>query len=468
MTAAALNRTNTVLDKIVASKPAHIEALAEHYGELLNTRAAPSTRSLFDALNQTNAGFILECKKASPSKGLIRAEFNPVAIARSYQTYAAAISVLTDEQFFQGQFEYLKQVAAAVSVPVLCKDFIIDARQLRLARHLGADAALLMLSVLPDALYLELAAEAQILGLDILTEVSNREEMHRAIALGAKIIGINNRDLRDLSVDLTTTEALAPLVPNGTLLISESGIYHHQQVRQLSPLVNGFLVGSSLTEQANIDLACRQLIYGNNKVCGLTRVEDAQAVAAAGSRYGGLIFADKSPRKVNLEQARQLVDGSNLDFVGVFVDAEPSTVIYVANQLQLHAVQLHGSEDDEYIDQLRPHLHSQIWKAVKPDRSNLVTSADRLLFDSAQAGQFGGTGQPFDWSTLPAERQQILLAGGLGPDNIDAAIAVGCFGLDLNSGVEQAPGVKDPHKLALCFEALRAFGRNHTATGTNN
>lgn len=452
--------TDTVLDKIVATKASHIDELAQRYGDLLDSRAEPSDRSLFDALSQPNAGFILECKKASPSKGLIRADFDPVAIGNVYNNYAAGISVLTDEQFFQGDFEYMKAVRQAVTVPVLCKDFIIDPRQLRLARNLGADAALLMLSVLSDDLYQQLAAEAKLLGLDILTEVSNEAEMVRAIALDADIIGINNRDLRDLSVDLATTAKLAPMVPAGKVVISESGIYNNAQVRELAQLVNGFLVGSSLTEQQDIDLACRGLIFGNNKVCGLTRSDDVKVVAASGALYGGLIFAEKSPRRVSLSQARELTEAASLNFVGVFANQPIQEVAYVANSLNLHAVQLHGNETAADVERLRQSVNCQIWKAVKPDNSNRVSNADRLLYDSAKAGQFGGTGEVFDWSLLGDDRNDAMLAGGIGPENIDAAIEAGCYGLDLNSALEDAPGQKNHNKLRHCFDALRRYGKN--------
>lgn len=458
MSVAGIKHTDTVLDKIVATKAAHIAALAERYGDRLDTRAAPSERSLFDALKSGPTGFILECKKASPSKGLIREDFDPVAIGRIYDRYAAAISVLTDERFFQGDFEYLRAVREAVSVPVLCKDFIIDARQLRLARHLGADAALLMLSVLDDDLYRELAAEADALGLDVLTEVSNEPEMARAIALGARIIGINNRDLRDLSIDLATTERLAGQVPADRVVISESGIHTHAQVRRLAPHAKAFLVGSSLTEQADIDLACRHLIYGPVKVCGLTRPQDAQAVAQAGASYGGLIFAPKSPRCVTLEQARRVRDAAPLRFVGVFVDDTPERVAAIADALALHAVQLHGSENDAYVAELRQRLtHTRIWKAVRPDGSNAVSNADRLLYDSANGGQFGGTGQTFDWGRIGADRADAMLAGGLGPDNIHEAANAGFYGLDLNSGVEDAPGIKNNDKIKTCLAAVRQY-----------
>ncbi|MBY6017228.1 bifunctional indole-3-glycerol-phosphate synthase TrpC/phosphoribosylanthranilate isomerase TrpF [Halomonas denitrificans] len=458
MSLAGIKHTDTVLDRIVATKPAQIEALTARYGDLLERRAPPSQRSLFDALKQGPTGFILECKKASPSKGLIRADFDPVAIARIYNHYAAAISVLTDEQFFQGDFEYLRAVCQNVDVPVLCKDFIVDVRQLRLARHLGADAALLMLSVLDNTLYQTLAEEAGALGLDVLTEVSNQEEMDRAIALNARIIGINNRDLRDLSIDLATTERLAGQVPKDRVVISESGIYRHDQVRRLAPHADAFLVGSSLTEQANIDLACRRLIYGPTKVCGLTRPDDARAAAEAGASYGGLIFAAKSPRCVSLEQAQQVRQAADLDYVGVFVNEDPARVAAVAEHLGLHAVQLHGGEDDAYIDDLRPRLSgTAIWKAVKPDGSNAVSNADRLLFDSAKGSQFGGTGCVFDWASVGSERADAMLAGGLGPDNVADAARAGFYGLDINSGVEDAPGIKNADKIRTSLTAVRQY-----------
>lgn len=195
-----------------------------------------SERDFYQALSGDNTVFILECKKASPSKGLIREAFDLDYIVSVYGDYANAISVLTDEKYFQGRFEFLPQVRAQVTQPVLCKDFMVDPYQVYLARHYQADAILLMLSVLNDDQYRELAAVAHDLGMGVLTEVSNEQELERAIALQAKVIGINNRNLRDLTTDLNRTKQLAPLIPQGTIIISESGIYTHQQVRDLANL----------------------------------------------------------------------------------------------------------------------------------------------------------------------------------------------------------------------------------------
>ena len=478
-----------VLTRIVDTKAAHIAALKLRFPPE-SLRPKMSDRSLFDALNAPNAGFILECKKASPSKGLIRDVFDVGAIADVYAKYAAGISVLTDEQFFQGDMDYIPKVRARVTQPILCKDFFVDEYQVQLAAHQGADAILLMLSILDDSEYERLSSEAKKYQLDTLTEVSNEEELTRALRLNAPIIGINNRNLRDLSTDLATTEALAPHIPSDRIVISESGIYSADQVKRLSPLVNGFLVGSSIMAEADIDLACRKLIFGHNKVCGLTRVEDIKAVAKAGAVYGGLIFAPKSPRALSLEAATALVNDYRADqaqvdchpkmqFVGVFVDAPTETMLTAAVQLQLSALQLHGNETELEIAELRAGLNklnltTQIWKAVAVSadvasdagftKITVPKGADRYLYDSkvqtSTHEQFGGTGTHFDWqSTMPHidHKEAALLAGGLTPDNAFAANQQGFFGLDFNSGLEQAPGIKDASKITAAFNALRRY-----------
>lgn len=458
----------TVLGKIVADKQLWIAARKESQPlASFQSGLTPSDRDFEAALSQGKTAFILECKKASPSKGLIRDDFDPAAIARIYGHHASAISVLTDEKYFQGNFEFLPQVRAQVHVPVLCKDFIIDPYQIYLARHYQADAILLMLSVLTDAAYQQLAAVARELKLGILTEVSNEEELERAITLGAKVVGINNRDLRDLSIDLNRTKQLAHQLPADRIVISESGIYSHTQVKDLSHHANGFLVGSSLMSQDDIELACRQLILGQNKVCGLTRAEDAAAAYQAGAVYGGLIFVGKSPRYMDLPMAQAVMAGAPLRYVGVFQNAKPETILLTVSKLGLAAVQLHGEEDDAYIAALRSELpaNCQIWKAIAisqtlPQESidRVGPLVDRILLDSMVGNQSGGTGQSFDWQLLaPLDKSKLLLAGGIGPNNAQAASQAGCLGLDLNSGVEAAPGIKDADKLRQAFAALRAY-----------
>lgn len=459
-----------ILEKIVNDKRVTVEQLKKDRPlESFINELVPTQKSMYDALTRTErkpyAGFILECKKASPSKGLIRSDFDVKSICQTYDKYAAAISVLTDEKYFQGTFEYLKIVTDTVKCPVLNKDFFIDPYQVYLARYYGADAILLMLSVLSDEEYKTLAEVAERYNLSILTEISTEEEKQRAIALGAKLIGINNRNLRDLSTDIARTFDFAPTIPSDRIVISESGIYTNDQVRELAPAVDGFLVGSSLMAEDDIDLACRKLIYGNNKVCGLTTSEHAQAAADSGAYFGGLIFAEKSPRCVTAEQAKNIVNqSSSLKYVGVFVNHKRQDIAKLAHDLNLYAVQLHGDEDQSYIDNLKTQLPEkcQIWKAiaVENELTDFSVSANHYVLD----GKNAGSGQVFSWQTLADSEQnlsQCFLAGGLKAENINEAVnqltAHDLFGLDLNSGVESSPGIKCREKLQNVFAQIRNY-----------
>lgn len=451
----------TVLTKIVQDKKQWIEARKQQQPLThILAHIQPSDREFYRALRQDRTVFILECKKASPSKGLIRADFDVAEIAKTYRPYASVISVLTDETFFQGQFEFIATVREHAPQPVLCKDFIIDPYQVYLARYYQADAILLMLSVLDDETYLTLSSLAQSLNMGILTEVSTEEELDRAIMLNAPVIGINNRNLRDLSISLSRTREFAPKIPADRVIISESGIHSHAQVRELSPFVDGFLVGSALMSERDIATAVRRLMFGDNKVCGLT---DAAAVKAAydnGAVYGGLIFAPDSPRAVTFDQAKSLMSIAPLNWVGVFRDATHDEIIQIANSLNLDAVQLHGARDND-LSTLRQHLAPtcQIWLAVAADQvqfAALPAHANRYVLDNGR----GGTGKTFDWYKLQhsaIDLNQAMLAGGIHIGNIDAALAVGCMGVDLNSGVENAPGQKCPAKIQAIFSHIRQY-----------
>uniref|UniRef100_A0A486XV18 Multifunctional fusion protein n=1 Tax=Rheinheimera sp. BAL341 TaxID=1708203 RepID=A0A486XV18_9GAMM len=453
-----------VLAKIVAHKHAEV-ALLKQQQPLASfiDAVAPSQLNFLAALKQQGPRFILECKKASPSKGLIRSNFNLEELAQVYGQYADCISVLTDEQFFQGKYDYLRTMRGLVDKPLLHKDFIIDSYQIYLGRHCGADAVLLMLSVLDDDTYRTLAATAAELNMTVLTEVSNEEETLRAVALNAELIGINNRDLRDLSTNLDTSFQLAKLVPKDRTLVSESGIYTNQQVRHLAQVADAFLVGSSLMAQADLAAATRKLVLGEHKVCGLTRAEDAAAAFAGGAYYGGLIFYPPSPRAVSASQAASVQQGAALRYVGVFVNAALADVAELAHNLTLAAVQLHGDEDDRYISALKPLLPQgcQIWKAyrIRDHLPAFSALADRILLDAYHPTQHGGSGLCFDWQllkTLPSS-QTVMLAGGLNHENCIVAAKLPVAGLDFNSGLESAPGIKDAAKIRSAFTLLREF-----------
>jgi indole-3-glycerol phosphate synthase/phosphoribosylanthranilate isomerase len=450
----------TVLAKIVADKAIWVEARKQQQPlASFQNDVVPSERHFYDALAGARTAFILECKKASPSKGLIREDFDPATIAGVYKHYASAISVLCDEKYFQGSFDFLPIVSQVAPQPILCKDFTIDPYQIYLARYYQADACLLMLSVLDDDQYRQLAAVAHSLNMGVLTEVSNEEELERAIALKAKVVGINNRDLRDMSIDLNRTRQLAPRLGPDVTVISESGIHTYAEVRELSHFANGFLIGSALMEQQDLNAAVKRVLLGENKVCGLTRPQDAQAAYDAGAIYGGLIFVASSPRAVDDQQAQTVIDAAPLSYVGVFRNAPIEEIAARAVKLKLAAVQLHGSEDQTYIDALRAALPEQvqIWKALSvsdtlPPRN--LNHVARYVFDNGQ----GGSGQRFDWSLLQGQDlRNVMLAGGLSADNCVEAAKSGCAGLDFNSGVESQPGIKEASLVAAVFQTLRAY-----------
>lgn len=454
----------TVLDGILARTRADVaRRRRQQPRQLQDARRLAPTRGLRAAIARPGLRFILEVKQRSPSAGVLRADFDPVQVAHAYQPVADAISVLTDQPFFHGSFDHLRRVREAVRQPILCKDFIVDPFQVLEARVAGADAILLMLSVLDDAGFRECAALAARLDLDVLAEVHDEEELERALRLDAPAIGINNRNLRTMAVDLDTTRRLAPLVPADRVLVSESGYRSREDVDRVAPQVRAFLVGSALVGAPHVGRAARSLAHGAVKVCGLTREEDARAAYDGGATYGGLVFAPESPRRVTQERAAALVGAAPLAWCGVFVNQEAGAVAEIATALGLHAVQLHGDEDRRYLARLRRVLPEscEIWKAVAV-RDAIPTpeafGADRLLLDGYHPEQRGGTGRRFDWRLLAGvtDRSRFVLAGGLDAGNIRQAHNQGCGLLDVGSGVESSPGVKDVGRLQALFAALRS------------
>ncbi|HEX8233400.1 MAG TPA: bifunctional indole-3-glycerol-phosphate synthase TrpC/phosphoribosylanthranilate isomerase TrpF [Caulobacteraceae bacterium] len=456
-----------VLGRIVADKRQQVAARrAALPFEAVRRRAAPTRRSFKAALARPGARFVLEVKRASPSKGALRPDLDTKAVARAYRGVADAVSVLTDGPYFGGSFEDLAAVRRETEAPVLCKDFVLSPYQVAEARMHGADATLLMLSVLDDAEALACLEEAQRLGMDCLVEVHTREELERALRLPAEVIGINNRDLRTLKIDLEVTERLAPLVPPGRTVVSESGIETRADVQRLAQVADAFLVGSSLMQQPDIGQAARALVFGRAKVCGLTRAEDVAAAREAGAAFGGLIFVEESLRALGIPQAEALANAADgLGLVGVFRDAPAEAVAETAERLGLKAVQLHGAEDVAYIARLRRRLPEgvEVWSvsgvadAVHP----AAEGADRTVFDTSRGGRSGGTGEAFDWEKVRGrpELRSGLLAGGLNTGNVAAAQALGPWAVDVSSGVEAAPGVKDSAKLEALFAAMRGPAR---------
>ena len=458
-----------VLGEIVRRKREDVAARLAGVGLAdLAARAEPTRRSLSAALARPGARFVMEVKRASPSGGAIRAGADPAAIAKAYSGAADAISVLTDAPYFGGSLEDLRAVRRVFDGPILAKDFVVDPRQVPEARLHGADAVLVMLSVLDDSDAEAVMDEARRLGMDVLVEAHDEDEVRRAVALGARIVGINNRDLKTLEVDLAVTERLAPLVPADRLLVAESGISSRSDIERLARRVDAFLVGSSLMRAEDPCLAARALAVGRVKVCGLTNPEDAEMAAAHGASFAGLVMVPETPRALDLRRAEPVAAAAaaaGLRVVGVFRNEKLMQVAQGASALGLDAIQLHGSEDAAYIRALRRLLpeRTEIWAlgAVADEVPPPRPGSDRTLFDTSVGGRSGGTGVAFDWSRVKGrpELDRGILAGGLTPANARAAAAVGAFALDVSSGVEAAPGRKDAGRMQAFFGALRAAKR---------
>lgn len=427
-----------------------------------------SDRDLAAALRRPGTGFLLEHKRRSPSAGTLREASDALAVAQSYAPFADAISVLTDESFFGGSLDDLRRVREAVDVPVLRKDFVLEPYQVVEARAAGADAVLLMLSVLDQDCWRACAAAAAEWGMATVTEVHTAAELERALALEAPVIGINNRDLRTLRVDLGVIERLAPRVPADRVVVAESGIRTHADLVRLRGHADAFLVGTSLMREHCLDDAVRRLIFGEVKVCGLSDAAGALAAWHAGATWGGLVFADGSPRRIDVASAHGVRSAAALRWVGVFVNERTERVAEIASELRLAAVQLHGEETADHVSALRGALPEdcEVWKAVRvksgrslPDFAAI--GADRLLLDAHQPHARGGTGARFDWSVVAGhpDRERLVLAGGLTADNAREADALGVGLLDVSSGVEAAVGVKSRERLDAFFSALRGTGR---------
>ena len=257
---------SNVLEKICAEKKEHIakqKSIVSENELLAQLPNVSAPRGFIKSLEQKEIGLIAEVKKASPSKGIIRADFDPANLALAYERAGAAcLSVLTDQPYFQGQDAYLQQARNAVSLPVLRKDFMLEPYQIIESRALGADCILLIMAALEDAQAVELEKLAHELGMDALIEVHDELELSRALKnLSSRLIGINNRNLKTLYVDLANSERLSQNIPKDKIIVCESGINTHQDIERMQNSgINCFLVGESLMRQTDVELATKNLL----------------------------------------------------------------------------------------------------------------------------------------------------------------------------------------------------------------
>ena len=440
------------------------------------------------ALRQQDFNFICEVKKASPSKGIIAEHFPYLDIAKEYEVAgAAAISVLTEPDFFKGDKKYLQEIASTVKIPVLRKDFIIDEYQIYQAKVWGASAILLICACLDVPTLTKFRELADSLGLSSLVEAHDENEVQMAIDCGARIIGVNNRNLKDFTVDVQNSVRLRNLVQDDVIFVSESGLETPEDIQVLRDNNIGVaLMGETFMRSPN-KVEKLAYLYGSTyytpkvKMCGISKVETIPAVVEAKPDYMGLVFAP-SKRQVTVDQAKTLVEelhrgyaqkyGSDTEHdkndtiktVGVFVNETVDNLVTIANEANLDAVQLHGDEDETFIQSLKERTNVEVWKAVQIRSAADVekwidSSADMLLFDAYHKDERGGTGEVFDWSSLDAFERPFMLAGGIDSTNVARAIrTVRPYGIDISSGIE-TNGMKDDKKITAFTKIVKSIGR---------
>lgn len=442
------------------------------------------------ALRQQDFNFICEVKKASPSKGIIAEHFPYLDIAKEYEIAgAAAISVLTEPDFFKGDKKYLQEIASAVKIPVLRKDFIIDEYQIYQAKVWGASAILLICACLDVPTLTKFRELADSLGLSSLVEAHDEHEVQMAIDCGARIIGVNNRNLKDFTVDVQNSVRLRNLVQDDVIFVSESGLETPEDIQVLRDNNIGVaLMGETFMRSPN-KVEKLAYLYGPTyytpkiKMCGISKVETIPAVVEAQPDYMGLVFAP-SKRQVTVDQAKILVSELHKQYanrynrnviqwsndvvqefiktVGIFVNETLDNLVTIATEVNLDAVQLHGDEDEAFIQSLKERTNVEVWKAVQirsaaDAEAWIDSSADMLLFDAYHKDERGGTGEVFDWSCLDEFERPFMLAGGIDSTNVARAIrTVRPYGIDISSGIE-TDGVKDDEKITAFTKLVRTI-----------
>jgi tryptophan synthase beta chain len=475
-------------------------------------------RPVAERLAQPGLHLIAEVKRRSPSAGAIAADADPAALARAYESGgASAISVLCEPHWFGGSVADLRAVRAAVTLPILAKEFVVDERQLPLLRAAGADMVLLLACILPAKKLARFVELAQELGLEPLVEVHDERELAAALTTTARLIGLNNRNLRTMKVDPDHCLTLAPLVPNDRLVVGESGVGEPRTlVGWRAAGVDAALIGEALMRSAEPVSAARAFVAAGSvphdvaaearlpmvKICGVTDAEGVLSAVRSGADAIGFNFVPETPRCLTLPEATYLAglarDASPAwrrpRIVAITTNAPASDLARIVAAIDPDAVQFSGNEPASAIAGVdRPvwkvlHLppdvgaarESVVAAAIEAGRSYLDAGAAQLILDTAGGPFAGGTGRLIDRGVAAAVARElpVILAGGLEASNVGAAmLEVPAIGVDVSSGVEEnsstgksraprAPGSrprKDPLRVALFVKRARAarFDRPH-------
>nr|MBA2299989.1 tryptophan synthase subunit beta [Chloroflexota bacterium] len=502
-------RAANVVAEIAARRRDDLASMLSSSQSEADLAAAPAPRSVVERLAAPGLHLIAEIKRSSPSAGQIAGSGEDIlARARAYEAGgAAAISVLCEPHWFGGSIEDLRAVRAAVAIPVLAKEFVVDARQLPMLREAGADLVLLLAVLHSPARLGRLVERALELGLEPLVEAHDERELLAALATDARIIGINNRDLRTLQVDTSRADRLRALVPDDRLVVAESGVRDAETVARWRALgFDAALVGEGLMRAADPTTAARSYVAAGRqpqdpanvarrpfvKICGVTDPAGALAAVRAGADAVGLNLAPGTPRELEVNEASALArairnaapNGGGPRIVAIVADPSPEHLAALTAGIDPDAIQFSGRESVSAVAA----APREAWKAIHlpaqaPDptepadrpeattgdaieagRAYLAARASRILVDTAGGPHPGGTGVRSATTVVAAVAREIpvVLAGGLSAANVAAALReISAVGVDVASGVEMPrdPGErprKDPFKVALFVKRAKA------------
>lgn len=456
----------TILDELAASARRRVEEAKKIVPpDIIKARALSLSKGDFEfekALKGGDISFICECKKASPSKGIIAEDFPYLQIAKDYEKAGAAcISVLTEPTRFLGSDDYLREIAGNVSIPCIRKDFTVDEYMIYEAKILGAEAVLLICAILSEQQISDYIAVCDSLGISALVEAHDENEISAAVRAGARIIGINNRNLKDFSVDTGNSRRMRELIPNDIIFVSESGIKDADDIDLLRKAgADAVLIGETLMRAPDKSAKLAELRGGRIvdvkvKMCGLRRSIDIEYANKLLPDYIGYVFAPKSKRYVSPKQAAEFT--ANLDKrivpVGVFVDEPVDNVIRLVKSGTIKIAQLHGNENEDYIAQLHREnitvIKAFIIKGEEDTEQAEKSPADHILFDSGM-----GSGKPFDYALLKNMKRPYFLAGGLDWESASDAVRIlNPYALDVSSGIE-TDGFKDFGKMKEFMDSI--------------
>jgi len=449
-----------ILEKIVEHKRTELKD-ADKKLPIIKKHAEKSNRSFLQALKsaKSNPAIIAELKRMSPSKGSLCTQLSATTLAPIYSQHASAISVVTDRKFFGGCNALLEAASKNSTVPVIAKDFILHEYQIYHLRAHGADAVLLIVSILDDENLNNFIKIANSLNMDVIVEVHTEAELIRALKTNAKIIGINNRNLDNFKVSLNTTKKLSGLIPKNRrknlLIVSESGFSKRDELEQIAPYADAVLIGTVLMKSKNIRntlkiLAGKPLL----KVCGITSFTDARAAIRAGADYLGFNFYPGSARYIPPVHARTIIKKNpEIKSIGVFVNEKKSIIKQIINLCKLDMIQLHGDETPADCKGFKVPVIKAFRISTVADLKQINKySADYILLDKKVSGAYGGTGKMLPDSVLAqipklAKKHKIFLAGGLNPETVNKVMGANPFAFDVCSGVESSAGKKSEAKL---------------------